>query len=81
LSTNDNFFPNFPLNFDESNTHKLSVNVFVYDVKVLSFRAVDSRFPVANQMALIKDRALGTEERVGSAIGLAHVENLKKVLA
>jgi predicted transcriptional regulator len=32
-------------------------------------------------MALIKDRSLGTEERVGSAIGLAHVENLKKVLA
>ena len=54
-----------------------SVNVSIENVKVSSFSTVNSGFPVAHQMALIKNCSFRTKERVGPTIGLAHVEHLK----
>ena len=56
----------------------LSVDVLVEAVEVAGLVAVDPRPPVADEMALVEDSPLGTQERVGPSVGLAHVKYLQK---
>ena len=54
------------------------VNELIECVKVWIGRAVDVVPPVADKVLLVEHSTVGTEEAVGVAVRLAHVESLKK---
>ena len=56
----------------------LRVDVLIDVVKALRLRAVHLVPPVADEESLVEERSNGTEERVATPAGLAHVEHLRE---